>query len=222
MRKVLIVVAGPVGAGKSTQIRCLASHLRRVGKKVRVTYLKTVFILTRGLLSIFKSLGISKEGLQKVHQLAVTIDLTMNMFLLSLLALLRVRLTLKFFDYVLVEEYLPGTLVDYFHATKVLRLNQRLMLGLIKLILRLLYLPYFTTFIITCSPSLLPYRWRTRNSPQEIPSYLEAQNYIFTLWSMYVKNVFQFHTDDKSVKDTFREIKAILYSLESKKWEEGL
>jgi len=139
------------------------------------------------------------------------LDLIINTFLLPFLGLVRVKLASKLFRYVLVEEYLPGILVDYVHAMITLKLSREFVMGLTSILFKMLYSRNLITFILTCNSALLPHRWKIRNSPPEIRSYLEVQKNIFACWSKCMSNVFKISTTDRSIEETNREIRAILY-----------
>lgn len=180
-------------------------------RKIRVksTYLKTTFLLTNSLSYILKGIGVSREGLQSVHRLLVTIDLLVNVFILPILYLLKIWIPSKIFEYVLVEEHLPGILVDYIHLTKIFKLPVGLMQKLIKIILYLIPLPS-KTLTMSCSLSVLPLRWRQRGSPPEHIEYLKTQHYVFALWNKYIENAFTISTDAGSAHETAKKIRKII------------
>lgn len=207
--KHIIVFIGYVGAGKTTQAKYLEAYLKKRGQRSKFTYLKTYFILTNNLLRIFRGMNISRIGLYFIHRLLVVLDLVINVFILTLLALFRVRIPSKFYKYILIEEYLPGTLVDYVHAKLILRLNRKFLMRAIHVLLRLLYIDS-TTIVLVCNVQSLPYRWKARNTPSEAHSYLKVQEKVFSLWSKHVENTFYISTEGKSVKETNREIRKLL------------
>lgn len=136
MEKRLIIFAGTVGAGKTTHLRLLQFYLSRKGINVRTVFLKTanlaayLFLKIISMLCRLKSQGI--PPITVINELHPTLFKRLS-FILALLDaisiivkdLICVRLPLKFGRVVLVEEYLPATIFDYFVLFKVRKVISR-------------------------------------------------------------------------------------------------
>ncbi len=206
MSKHIIVVIGKVGTGKSTQIKHLASFFRRKGIKVKCACIKTFFPIT---LLFSKILVIFKYNLYHsliLIRLLVTLDLGINTAIIPFISLFKVRLSSYFADIILIEEYLPGILVDYFHLINIYDLNKELIIKLLSLLYRLLFINELTTVILFCSDSELRHRWRKRGTPDEDPSYLRMQELIFNFWSKITTKVVLINTSNKTINEVSKEI----------------
>ena len=98
-------------------------------------YLKTIFIFTRIFLKIFKRFSFNYDSVFKIHRILVYLDLIANSLLLPFLALLRVKLRRGI---VLVEEYVPGIVVDYLHALFRLKLDRKVVRNLLNILMKAL------------------------------------------------------------------------------------
>jgi hypothetical protein len=175
-KPVIIVFIGYVGAGKTTHILAAFNALKRSGYKVHKTYIKTEFFTTM-LLSRLQLL----RG--AVWRFAVALDLLLNSILLPVILWLRVVLfpLIMRGQVVLVEEHLPGTLVDYIHATLLLNLRPTVLPAL-KILFKLSRASMWSGIVYAfCEGKLLPQRWARKGTPPESKTYLLAQDLIFTI-----------------------------------------
>ncbi len=172
---------GNVGAGKTTHISVAYHKLRRLGYSAHRTYAKTVFASTM-FLQRLNLLG------GAAWRLAVSIDLLLNSALLPLLIhartvwaplVLRKRV-------VLVEEDLPGSLVDYVHASLILGLSP-IVRPLLRVLLKLASAGRRVhTIYLFCDKELLPKRWAGRGTPPEAKTYILTQNLVFRVWCRHL------------------------------------
>jgi hypothetical protein len=183
-RPQVIAFAGPVGVGKSTQIRLLAYKLR--SKRLRV---KTTFFLKGHLFSYFlqnilaKILCNSKNSnlsamrilldgnpgaFKKLFKLWLVTDTVSN----CLKFLVSIYIPIKLGYIVLVEDYIPTTIVHYRYYCQVLKLPVSDINFSTKLMLKLF--SYFLTWVIFLDSrtEALKYRWILRGSPYEKDDYI--------------------------------------------------
>lgn len=206
----IVVFVGPVGAGKTTHLILLEHYLRRCGLRVKRTYLKTVFILTSTVVRLSNLLRFSEKISYIVHRLSVALDLLLNVAILALLNMVRIRLASRRHNYVLVEEHLPGTLVDYVHAMLVFDLRRWFIRVLIDFLSRMLYIKNIRTIVVTCSSTSLPERWRMRGSRQERKTYIYVQRLVFDAWSRGDRGVSIVSTEGRKIIEVHREIRGLL------------
>ncbi|MGC9107308.1 MAG: hypothetical protein ACP5IE_03845 [Infirmifilum sp.] len=152
--------------------------------------MKTIFALTSllGKLSLLK-----KDTLRFV----VSIDLLLNAVFLPILIYLKTVLFPSILrkHVVLVEEDLPGSLVDYVHASIILSLLPVVNLSL-KMLLRLAPLSrnFFTVYLY-CDKKILPERWVRRNTPHEHKTYLSVQDLVYKSWFKHFGAGIKVNTD---------------------------
>ena len=125
MRLKLVIFAGTVGAGKSTHLRLLQNYLLKKGIATKATSLKSAHLFAHSLLWIIAKLySIRKSNLPIITAINETYPTLFKSFsflftfldALSIVIkdLINIQLPLKFGKMVLVEEYLPATVLDYF------------------------------------------------------------------------------------------------------------
>jgi len=179
-KPIVIIFIGNVGAGKTTHISLTYSLLKKRGCKVCKTYVKTYFIIT----SLLGRLHLLRKNLWRI---AVALDLLLNSIYLPLITWVRTVLFPKIArkQIVLVEEHLPGSLVDYVHASLILGLS-KISLSAIKLLINLSRKNTWHKIIyVMADKSLLPKRWCLRGSLYESKIYLLTQDLIFKIVSAY-------------------------------------
>jgi RNase adaptor protein for sRNA GlmZ degradation len=126
----LIVFAGTVGAGKSTHLRLLYSYLKMRDIIATATFLKTANLMAYLLLKVIAAVcGLKRNHMPLITALnesrpslfkAVSFLFTLaDTFSIVIKYLFRVWLPFKLGRVVLVEEYLPATVFDYFVLLKV-------------------------------------------------------------------------------------------------------
>jgi len=168
----LLTFIGFPASGKTTLIRYLEGALRRAGVKVRTAYLKTAFPVTGLLCGTF---GVCNAA---IHRVAVYVDLFLSAFFYIPLKSLFLAFSCK--SVILVEEYLYGALVDYYHAMVVLGLRK----SIIKFLSRVVYavLSKFRAIHVVLSLSVYETRkrQRARGDPRpELPTYMWMQYIVF-------------------------------------------
>jgi deoxyadenosine/deoxycytidine kinase len=179
-KPIVIIFIGNVGAGKTTHISLTYSLLKKRGCKVYKTYVKTFFIIT----PLLSRLHLLRKNIWRI---TVSLDLLLNSIYLPLITWVRTILFPKIArkQIVLVEEHLPGSLVDYVHASLILGLS-KISLSAIKLLIKLSRKNTWHKIIyVMADKSLLPKRWSLRGSPYESKTYLLTQDLIFKIVSAY-------------------------------------
>jgi thymidylate kinase len=181
-RPVIIVFIGSVGAGKTTHILAAFNSLRK-RYKVHKTYIKTTFFTTMLLSRLRLSRG-------TVWRFAVALDLLLNSVLLPAMMWLRTVLLplLARKQIVLVEEHLPGSLVDYAHAAITLSLVP-IARSAMKILTRSSQKSMWSGLVfVSCDKGFLPGRWAKRKTPSEYKTYLLVQDLVFKILSKKCKN----------------------------------
>jgi deoxyadenosine/deoxycytidine kinase len=202
----VIAFVGKVGAGKSTQIRHLASYFKKRGVKCKHIHLKTFFPLTGLFSKILTTFKVESNISSRVIRLLVAIDLGLNAIILPIKSLYKIRFSSYFTDVMLIEEYLPGILVDYYHLMKVYNLNKRYVTKLMHLLYRSLFIDNLTTVILYCSYYELRYRWKKRGSPDEHAIYLRMQEIVYNAWSRIMNKVILINVENKAIDEVKKEI----------------
>jgi thymidylate kinase len=184
-KPIVIIFIGNVGAGKTTHIFLAYSLLKKRGCKVHKTYVKTFLIIT----SLLGRLHLLRKNLWRI---AVALDLLLNSVCLPLITWVRTVLFPKIArkHIVLVEEHLPGSLVDFVHLAILLNLTP-----MVKRILRTLIMLsrkslWHVIIYIAVDKKLLPERQLKRRSPSETKLYLLIQDLVFSTVMRYNKEVF--------------------------------
>lgn len=211
MRKsCLIAFVGPVGSGKSTQIKLIARYLRSKGLKVRTTYLKVGNLWAYSLYKI-ALMGWPIFKNKWLFKLWIILDI----FAISLKFLFSILIPLKRECIVLVEEYLPATVADYFHIAKI---NGRLSKD-VRVILayacRLAMLVPFTSIFLDANSAVLRRRWKLRGTiTKEKNEYLLMQRRLVLSLAILLSHRFIYiDTSNDVVKETNRRLKEYLIAL---------
>jgi len=173
-RCLLLAFVGFPGSGKTTLMKYLGSVLKMAGVKVRAAYLKTMFPVTSLLCGTFGVCNVA------VHKAAVYIDLFLSTFFYIPLKSLFLAFSCK--SIILIEEYLYGALVDYYHAMVVLGLRK----NIIRFLSRVVYavLSKFRVVHVVLSLSVYEARKRQhkRGDPRlEFPTYMWVQFLVFNV-----------------------------------------
>lgn len=205
---------GTVGAGKSTQIRLLASNLETRGFKVRTTPLKTGHLLAYLLAAALARIAVNAKhanpitGLvqEKPHLFKSLFKLWLILDLLSIHArfLLTVYLPAKMRRVVIVEEYIPAVIADYVYLTGILGFPLKESSFALNLMLRLLYLCGCTqTIFLDAHNSALEKRWSNRNSLEEKSDYLQMQrNLLLSISKRFSSSFLYIDTSNKTIRET--------------------
>jgi energy-coupling factor transporter ATP-binding protein EcfA2 len=186
---IVIIFTGKVGSGKSTHIQLASALLKVKSLAVHRTYVKTLFILTLLLNRILQAFGSSINRHVFVWRFCVAVDLAVNIVLMPLIAYIRTRFVPSLLrkKIVLVEEHLPGTIVDYMHAAILLNLT-KLVVRFIPYLFRLMYIDVRNSLIVYtyCDDNQLAYRWRLRGTSPEAKTYLKVQELVFNSWCKHL------------------------------------
>jgi len=186
LRSHLIVFVGTVGSGKSTQMKLLASELRKKGLKIKTTFLKTNHLLARLLTLILAYILISKNDVYPVRALIedkpmifkrlFKLWLVLDLFSISLRFLSTIFLPVKMGYIILVEEYIPATISDYIYLNKAIGLPRETLSFAVRFMLRLMHVGNPTQVIfLDARLETLDLRWKSRGSLDEKPDYLQMQ-----------------------------------------------
>jgi thymidylate kinase len=172
----VIVFIGNVGAGKTTHIYALSKVLNKLGYTVHVTTLKTIFPFTQ-LASPFVKHNIS------LLRIIIGLDLVFNTVRLPILALIKTVVwpLLRKRQIVLLDEHLPGSLVDYIYNGLIYGIVP-VSLTALKILIRLftlLDLFRFNIVYLYCDREVLPKRWAKRGTHPEKKLYLILQDFVF-------------------------------------------
>jgi len=213
-KPIVVIFIGNVGAGKTTYISLTFNELKRRGYKVRKTYVKTYFVVTPLMTRVHRS--------QIVWRIAVILDLLVNVIYLPLAILIKTFLIprIKKRYIVLVEEHLPGSLVDFVHLAILLNLAP-----IVKHMLRALVtlsrkcLRHAIIYIIV-DKMLLPGRWLKRGSPLETKLYLLSQDLVFNIITRYSKNVLIINNSSKDFHHNLSFIMSFISMLYNKEIEQ--
>jgi thymidylate kinase len=182
----VIAFLGPVGAGKSTQIRLLASKLSNQGLRVKVTSLGTnelfarvlVHILTRFLLikrnDVFPIRGLIEDK-PKIFKKLFKFWLFLDLVSVHIAYLYRVYIPTVMGYTVIVEEYLPASIADYMYLSKALDIRSKFVYFVLVPILRLFYLCSPMMFFLDTNVDELKLRWKRRGSLMEKTDYIHMQ-----------------------------------------------
>jgi thymidylate kinase len=190
-KPIVIVFLGNVGAGKTTHIYALSKALNKLGYAVHVTTLKTIFPFAQ-LTSPFAKHNIS------LLRIVVGLDLVFNIVRLPILALIKTVVwpLIRKRQIVLLDEYLPGSLVDYIYNGIIYGIVS-VSLTASKIIIRLfalLDLLNFNIVYLYCDKEILPKRWTKRGTPPEKKLYLIIQDFVFAIFIKRWSNILMVHS----------------------------
>lgn len=219
MKALVAMFIGKVGSGKSTYIQLVSSILRMRGLTVHKTYVKTVFILTPLLSRVLQTFHSSISKYTFLWKFCVCIDLVINVVLMPLMIYFRTYFTplLLRRKVVLIEEHLPGIVVDYFHAAILLNLMS-FVSRLIKFLFRFAFIDSKNYLIIhlQCNDDELVKRWILRNTLPERKTYLKVQDLIFYYWDKHFSKIVRINTDASITQVIRKLIKEIFKYLDSR------
>lgn len=191
----MIVFAGTVGAGKTTQMKLLASKLRTNGIGVKTAFLKTghlpayllEVLLARIVVRGSKYASPIRALIEEKPHLFRTLFklwLALDIIGVSLKFLFKIHIPVKTGCLVLVEEYIPATVVDYISVAKAVGLPPEASSFASKFMSRLQHLggPAQVIFL-DADPASLKSRWRLRKQQDERSEYLRMQRTTLLLLS---------------------------------------
>ncbi|MEM3437194.1 MAG: hypothetical protein QXP55_01480 [Nitrososphaerales archaeon] len=215
----VVVFVGTVGAGKSTQMKLLASMLESRRLKIRITYIKTGHVFAYLLEILLARVLCSKR--KDVYPIRALIEnrafifkklfrlwLILDMLSISIRFILTVFLPSKIGRVILVEEYIPATIADYIYLAKAVGFPVKYVLFAVNYVLKLLHLcnPILTIFL-DASNSCLVDRWHQRGSLNETSDYLKMQRTLLLNVSKNLSNYFLYiNTSNKTIKEVHKLI----------------
>jgi hypothetical protein len=209
----LIVLLGPVGVGKSTQLNLTAQTLRQKGIKVSTTQLKALHIFCGFFITLVAVLlreDSSKNPFRvlRTKRVEVAAKLFPLMTLLDVPSFtirywLNVALPLKLGRVVLVEECMYGTLAEYVFWWKNMNNKDRVSAGFMRFIERLIYKNQARTFTVYLNASCphLTARIVQRNTYAEDLKYIQMQQSTLLSLARNLIPTAQFHYLETSDKD---------------------
>ena len=216
----IIVFAGTVGSGKSTQMKLLGSELHKRGLNVKTTFIQTnhIFayllllllarILARGRRDVYPIGALIEEKpliFKKLFKLWLTIDL----FSIVLKLLLRVFLPVKMGYVMLVEGYIPATISDYIYISQAVGLPLKTSSFAVNFMLRFLHAGGPTQVIfLDANAKTLKSRWSRRRSFNEKSDYLSMQRSTFLSLSkkLSCRRLLYINTSKQTIEETHRLI----------------
>lgn len=222
----VIAFLGTVGSGKSTQMKLLASELKRRKVKVKVSYLKTGHIFARFLEVILARMFAGKR--KDVYPIRALFEerpyffsrifglwLALDLISIALKFLLSIYLPLKLGYVVLVEEYIPATISDYIYLSRIARFALKAQSFAITFPLKLMYIGGYTQIVfLDAENSELKRRWKRRGSFDERDDYLDMQRTVLLSISRRLSSnrLLYMNTSKQTVEETHQLIKKQLMS----------
>ena len=215
----VIVFAGTVGSGKSTQMRLLASMLKRRRVKVKISFLKTGHILAYFLEIILAKMLTKRRDVSPIRALVeeksyifrklFKLWLYLDVVSIAVKFLFSVFVPLKLGYVVLVEEYIPATIADYIYLSRIIGFALKPKSFTITFLLRLMYMGGFTHTIFTDAENdVLKSRQRRRGSFEEREDYLNMQrNSLLSISRKLSNRLLYLNTEKQAVEETHRLIR---------------
>jgi len=215
----IIAFAGTVGSGKSTQMKLLASELKRRGVKVKLSFLKTGHIIAYFLTIILAKMLVGKRG--DVYPIRALIEekphifrrvfklwLGLDIISISLKFLFSIYLPLKLGYTILVEEYIPATISDHLYLSKVTGAILRPSSFAITFLQKLMYLGPAQIIFLDAEDIELKHRWIQRKSFNERDDYIKFQRTMLLSISrrLSLNKLLYVNTYGQSVKETHQQI----------------
>ena len=179
---------GPVGVGKSTQVRLLKAKLNDKGYSVKSTFLKSGHLFSYLFLRMLAR-GTVGQGMPDVSPIRALIDqrpelyrrlfrpwLALDLFSVVAKSLFAVYLPMKSGLLVLVEEGIPATIADYLYLCDVLGVPREKSFAAVKLLAALhARMGPVAIVVLSADQAALSSRWAERGSSAEREDYVLAQ-----------------------------------------------
>lgn len=214
----IIAFIGTVGSGKSTQMRLLASDLRRRKAKVKISFLKTGHLFAYVLEIILARMLTSKR--RDVYPIRALIEEKPNIFkkifkLWLILDIISVAIKFLFSIYVplklgykvLVEEYIPATVSDYIYLSKIADFSLNPRCFAITFLMKLIHLsgPTWIVFL-DAEDNELKRRWKVSGKYNERSDYINMQRTILLRISRKLSSGKLLYLKGKTVKENYQLI----------------
>jgi GTPase SAR1 family protein len=219
----LVVLLGPVGVGKSTIIRGLTQTLKANGLKVSTVFIKAfhgpsyvLWALMARILSVESKYApwfmIPRSGRINLAKILATISLYLDVFFVIPLKLLKIILLRNSGYYVISEEYLYSTLLDYIYPGFNLKMRGRLMNIPIRILntLAAKYTPDIIIIFVANIPELRR-RWTIRGYGDPQPHYILAQYTFLNRFLCRFNNAITIDTTGLNVKETLTMVLKVVY-----------
>lgn len=218
LKPCIIVFVGPVGSGKSTQIKLSAYALKMKGLRVKTTSIKTGHIFAYLLETVLAKIVVGKrkdaypvraliEDKPRLFKRLFRLWLTLDVLSISIRFILSVYLPLKMRRIVIVEEYFSATIADYIYLAKVLVLPFKTVSPAVRFMQRLLQLSGPMQTIFLDAPNVvLEKRWGQRSSLNEKTDYLQMQHTLLLSASKFSSSFLYVETGNKTIGETQRLI----------------
>jgi len=185
----IIIFLGPVGVGKSTQARLLVDLLKRRSYKVRSASIVTYYPLFLRLLSklghkatVVHYNGHREQALSPlITKQIINGVIFLDLFALLVVLFLRILIPIAMIRprILIVEEYLVGTLINYFEAYLRGFMGRRTFRCARTLLTGLLAFGRKEVIVMNASLDVLKSRWIKRGSPPERLPYIDFQCMMF-------------------------------------------
>ena len=205
----VVAFLGPVGVGKSTQMKLLARRLSSKGFKVKVTYLKVGHLWAHPLY------GLALRGWPVFRsRLLFKLWVFLDLLAISLRFLISVWLPVKMGHIVLAEEYLPAVVADYLYIAKINGHSLKDVKAAVSYVYRLSTLMPFVSLILDADVPALRDRWRLRGTPDERTEYVSTQRRaLLTLAASLTRYVIFVDTSNSTVEEVNRRVREHLVEL---------
>ena len=217
----VIAFLGPVGVGKSTQMRLLAYRLRSKGLKVKTTFLLKGHLFSHFFEIILAKIFCKSRG-EKASAMRTLLDknpsafkkifklwLIVDTITICLKFLVSIYIPIKLGNIVLVEDYIPSTITHYRYYCQCLKLPLSSINFSSKLALTLM--SRFSTRIIfqDVPTEVLKSRWRAKDLFIERENYVHhtrRENLLSLLQKLLSNNLIYIETDNRSVGEVHKLI----------------
>ncbi len=197
LKPCVIAFLGPVGSGKSTQMRLLAKDLKAMGFDVKVVQFKT------GNLWAYSLYRVASAGwpiLKNRHLFKLWMIL--EVLAISFKFLIWIWLPLKARRIILVEEYLPAIAADYLYIARINGHQPKDVRVIISYVYKLAVLVPFISVFLDADNSVLKKRWKLRGTPDEKTGYISMQRKLLPLFVKLLSQSFIFlNTSDSTIKE---------------------
>jgi len=218
MRCSLVVFAGPVGAGKSTQIVYLQSALRKIGVRNKSVFLKSGHLLAY-ILELFLAKVVSKrsdvaplralyEDSPRLFKRVFKLWLFFDLLSVTVKFLLTIYVPFKFRYTIIVEEYIPATIADYFYLSNIAGRSLSATSFPVRYLLRLMNIcrPVCVVYL-DAENAELRRRWKVRKSLEEKEDYLLMQRTLLLRLYKTLADIFVYeNTQLKRPREVFRSV----------------